>query len=639
MIDGVNSPSDLKKLNISQLKELAGEIRREIISTVATNGGHLAPSLGVVELTLALHTVFHAPDDKIIWDVGHQCYTHKLITGRRDMFARLRRNGGLSGFPKPGESPYDCFGTGHSSTSISAALGFALARDLRGENHHVVAVIGDGALTGGMAFEAMNHVGHLGTRLIIVLNDNEMSIAKNVGAIATYLSRLRSNPKYSRSKKSIRGFLSKLGRWGELINRTLDRAKSSFKYLIVPGMYFEQLGFTYLGPIDGHDLVALQQVLNDAKRIDGPVLIHVITKKGKGYGPAELDPNRFHGVGPFDIDTGRPLSASSAPTYSSVFGDTLIAIARQHPEVVAITAAMSDGTGLGGFAEQFPERTFDVGIAEQHAVTLAAGLAACGMRPVVAIYSTFLQRAYDQLIHDVALQKLPVIFAIDRAGFVGEDGETHQGLFDLSYLGSIPNFTIMAPKDEAELRCMLVTALETQGPVAIRYPRGKGTGESNCDRTEPLPLGKAEVLLEGSDAAVFAVGPLVFAALEAARMLHTEGIEISVVNPRFIKPLDEDLLLTMARRCRRILTAEENVLRGGFGSATSESLARNRVSGVQLMSLGVPDEFVKQGTAGEQRSLYHLEATGIANAVRSLVKTAGYRSPESDASTGRKRGG
>lgn len=635
-IDRVNSPSDLKRLGLPQLKKLAAEIREEILATVSTNGGHLAPSLGVVELTLALHIVFNMPKDKIIWDVGHQCYAHKLVAGRRHVFSSLRRSEGISGFPKRGESPYDCFGTGHSSTSISAALGFALARDLRGEDYHVVAVIGDGALTGGMAFEAMNHAGHLGTRLIVILNDNQMSIAKNVGAIATYLSRLRSNPRYSKSKKSIRGFLARLGPVGDMIGRTLDRAKGSFKYLLVPGMYFEQLGFTYLGPIDGHDLVALQQVLNDAKRIDGPVLVHVVTRKGKGYLPAELDPNTFHGVGPFDIDSGRLISAPGPPTYSSVFGNALIEIARERPDVVAITAAMSDGTGLGDFAREFPERFFDVGIAEQHAVTLAAGLAACGMRPVVAIYSTFLQRAYDQLIHDVALQRLPVIFAVDRAGFVGEDGETHQGLFDLSYLGSIPNFTVMAPKDEAELCCMLVTALEIQGPVAIRYPRGRGMGTSMSHRLEPLPLGKAEVLLEGRDAAVFAVGPLAFTALEAAAMLRSEGIEISVVNPRFIKPIDEESLISMARRCRRILTAEENILHGGFGSAVSETLTRNRVSAVQLVTLGVTDEFVKQGNPDEQRSRYYLDASGIANAVRSLVKTTGYRSSQSDASMGRK---
>lgn len=620
ILDNIASPADLKHLTLAQLELLAQEIREEIVRVVAQNGGHLAPNLGVVELTLALHLVFDSPRDKIIWDVGHQCYVHKILTGRRTRFATLRQFGGLSGFPKRAESPHDVFNTGHSSTSISAALGMALARDLKRENFKVVAVIGDGALTGGMAFEAMNHAGHLKTDLIVVLNDNEMSIAGPVGAMAAYLSRLRTDPRYSRSKEELEFLLKRLPRVGPKFLHLIERLKDSLKYLVIPGMLFEELGFTYLGPIDGHNIAQLKEVLQQASRIRGPVLVHVLTKKGKGYPPAEARPEVFHGVGAFDPQSGEILGQGGPPTFTSVFGTELVRQGEKDERIVAITAAMPEGTGLIPFARRFPRRFFDVGIAEQHAVTLAGGLAAMGLRPVVAIYSTFIQRAVDQVIHDVALMGLPVTLALDRAGLVGEDGETHQGVFDIALLRCVPGIVLMAPKDEQELRHMLVTALNLKGPSALRYPRGKGVGVPLEGAAKPLPVGKGEVLREGSKAAIIALGPLVYAALEAAEDLAGRGIEVAVINARFVKPLDTELIIKWARQTGHIITLEEHAVAGGFGSAVLEALAAAGCTEVKVKCLGIGDIFVTHGKPDVLREHLGLTAPSIAAEVERLLK-------------------
>jgi 1-deoxy-D-xylulose-5-phosphate synthase len=610
IIDKIESPADLRKLSPEELAKLPREIRTLLIKTVSRTGGHLAPNLGVVELTIALHLVFHSPDDKIVWDVGHQSYIHKILTGRRSQLESLRQFGGLSGFPKARESEHDIFETGHSSTSISAALGLALARDLRGEKHQVVAVIGDGALTGGMAFEALNHAGQLGRRMIVVLNDNEMSITRNVGAMAGYLSRLRTEPLYHKSKQDIEELLRKIPGVGQQMIRLVERLKGSLKYLLVAGILFEELGFTYLGPIDGHDIEQLRQVLARAKDLPGPVLVHVCTKKGKGYPPAEKNPGLFHGIGSFNLATGEPLPGSGIPSYTKVFGSTLVRLAESDERLVAITAAMRDGTGLKEFAQKYPQRFIDVGIAEQHAVTLAAGLARGGYLPVVAIYSTFLQRAYDQIIHDVALQQLPVLFAVDRAGIVGEDGETHQGLFDLSYLRSVPGLVLMAPKDQNELALMLESAVGYNCPAAIRYPRGAGIAKPLPPGHQPIPIGRGELLRRGDYLALLAVGPLVYTALEVAEQLHRQGKEAAVVNCRFVSPLDSQLICRWAERCGRVLTLEENVLAGGFGSAVLELLTENGYQG-ETARIGVPDCFVQHGAPDILRHCYHLDAEGI----------------------------
>ncbi len=623
LLERVQGPADLRQMGVAELNLLAEEIRQVIIETVSVTGGHLAPSLGVVELTLALHTVFNSPVDKIIWDVGHQTYAHKLVTGRRKEFHTLRQLGGLSGFPKFSESPHDVFQTGHSSTAISAALGMAKARDLQGASFEVVAVVGDGSLTGGISFEALNHAGHDGTHLIIVLNDNEMSIASNVGALSGYLSRLRTDPRYSRFKADLDVLLHKIPGIGETVARAAERLKDSLKYLVVPGMLFEELGFTYLGPVDGHNITAMQEVLRRARQVDGPVMVHVLTRKGKGYAPAEREPHLFHGVGPFEKETGRILKTPGPPTYSQVFGKCMIRLAERDPRVVAITAAMRDGTGLQEFARRFPRRFFDVGIAEQHAVTFAAGLATQGLRPVVAIYSTFLQRAYDQIIHDVALPNLPVIFALDRAGVVGDDGATHQGMFDLSYLRLVPNLSIMAPRDEEELQRMLQAALEHQGPSAIRYPRSQGRGIPLQDTRAPVPWGKAEILRWGGDVALVAIGSMVHPALEAAEGLAGEGIQCTVVDARFVKPLDVETIKQVAGETERIVTVEENVLLGGFGSAVLEMLNRLGFRGIAARTLGLPDEFIEHGPRSHFLQVLGLEAEGIAGAVRELVRLRG----------------
>lgn len=621
LLEKVNSPQDLRQFEFTELEELAGEIRKKIVETVSRTGGHLAPNLGVVELSIALHRVFCTPHDKIIWDVGHQCYVHKLLTGRREKFDTLRQLGGISGFPLPSESPHDAFGTGHSSTSISAALGMALARDLKGEKYSVVAVIGDGAMTGGMAFEALNHAGHLKKDLIVVLNDNEMSIAQNVGAMSGYLTRLRTDPVYSRGKEEIEQLLRRMP-IGSTLLRIGEKLKDSLKYLVVPGMIFEELGFTYLGPVDGHSIRDLCNVLNKAKSLKGPILIHVLTKKGKGYAPAEKNPDRFHGTGAFDVQTGKPIKNSSVPTYTEVFGSTLVKLASLDKRLVAVTAAMTSGTGLENFARLYPDRFFDVGIAEQHAVTMAAGMAKAGLRPVVAIYSTFLQRAYDQIIHDVCLQNLPVKFAVDRAGIVGEDGATHQGLFDLSFLRSIPNMVVMAPKDENELQHMLATAFFYEGPAAVRYPRGSGTGCQLDTDLRELPVGKAEVLRDGTDVALLAAGNTVAIAEAAARELSSLGVGAAVINARFVKPLDEECILYYAELTGRIVTVEENLLQGGFGSAVLELLAARGLCGTKVHCLGVNDTFVEHGKPAQLREKLKLTAEYIAEVVLGKEKSS-----------------
>ncbi|MBU0674771.1 MAG: 1-deoxy-D-xylulose-5-phosphate synthase [Proteobacteria bacterium] len=595
----INSPQDLRRLSTSQLPRLAEEIRREIIETVSKNGGHLAPCLGVVELTLALHYVFNTPDDKLIWDVGHQAYAHKLLTGRRERFNTLRKHNGISGFPKRSESPYDAFDTGHSSTSISASLGISLAKSLKGDHHRAIAVIGDGSMTGGMAFEALNQAGHVDKNLIVVLNDNEMSISPNVGALSSFLSRKMTGRAVSRLKRDMEQFLKSFANVGENILQVLKKSEESIKGFFTPGMLFEALKFEYVGPIPGHQIDTLLETLQNVRDFShGPVLIHVITTKGKGYRPAEENPGDYHGVGPFDIATGAPLpSAPSPPTYTKTFGNTIVQMADLDARIIAITAAMPAGTGLSTFARRFPDRFFDVGIAEQHAVTFAAGLATEGMLPVVAVYSTFLQRAMDQVIHDVCLPNLPVTFAIDRGGLVGDDGPTHHGVFDISFLRMIPNMVIMAPKDEEELQHMLYTAIHHPGPAAVRYPRGNGVGVKLSTKLMTFPIGKGELLREGDDLLILPVGNRVYSALAASEGLAKIGIQAAVINPRFIKPLDGDLICEWATRTGRVLTVEDNVRNGGFGSSVLELLAKRLTNHpITTRILGIPDRFVEHGS-------------------------------------------
>ena len=613
ILDTINSPVDLRKLSVEQLGTLAAEIRETIIQTVSQTGGHLAPCLGVVELTLAIHYVFDTPEDKLVWDVGHQSYTHKLITGRREQFHTLRQYQGLSGFPKRAESPYDAFDTGHSSTSISASLGIATAKDLKGDLHKSIAVIGDGSMTGGMAFEALNQAGHLHKNLIVILNDNEMSISPNVGALSSFLSRKLTSKTAVRVKKEMEHFLKSFSNVGENILSVLKKSEESFKGFFTPGMLFEALKFEYIGPIPGHKLENLIEALSNVRDFStGPTLIHVLTTKGKGYEPAEKNPGDFHGVGPFCIETGHPLPSPPAPpSYTKIFGETLVEIAAQDPRVVAITAAMPAGTGLSNFSQRFPERFFDVGIAEQHAITFAAGMATEGLLPVVAIYSTFFQRALDQIIHDVCLPNLPVTLAIDRGGLVGDDGPTHHGVFDLSFLRFIPNLVIMAPKDENELRHMLHTAILHPGPAAVRYPRGNGEGVFLDEVRQRLPLGKGELLREGEDILLLPIGNRVAAALEAATGLKKLGMEAAVINPRFIRPLDEELICEWARRTGKVITIEDNVKKGGFGSAVLELFAKKNLWGVQTKILGLPDKFMEHGTQAQLRHKGNIDAPAI----------------------------
>jgi len=622
ILSTIDSPADLRQLAEKDLPALAGEIRREIIDTVARTGGHLAPGLGVVELTLALHYVFNTPDDRIIWDVGHQCYAHKLLTGRREQFRTLRQYQGISGFPKRAESPFDCFDTGHSSTSISAALGMALAKDIRRDKNRVVAVIGDGSMTGGMAFEALNQAGHLDKDLIVILNDNEMSISPNVGALSSFLSRKLTGKTVTRARREVESLLKSMANVGENILHILRKTEESFKGFFTPGMLFEALKFEYIGPIPGHQIDSLLETLRNVRDFSsGPVLIHVITTKGKGYPPAERNPGDYHGVGPFDKATGAPLATPAAPiSYTRCFGDTLVHIAEKEPKVVAITAAMPAGTGLMRFSKRFPERFFDVGIAEQHAVTFAAGLAAEGMLPVVAIYSTFLQRSLDQIIHDVCLPNLPVTLAIDRGGVVGDDGPTHHGIYDLCFLRFIPNLVIMAPKDENELQHMLHTAIYHPGPAAVRYPRGAGEGTDLSSTLLKLPIGKGEVLREGKDVLLLPVGNRVHPALAAAEGLAKLGIDAAVVNPRFVKPLDRDLIVEWAEKTGRVVTVEDNARQGGFGSAVAELLAAGGLGRVKLKILGYPDRFLEHGP---QKTLYKIgkiDTPAIINAAMELME-------------------
>ncbi|KUO50545.1 MAG: 1-deoxy-D-xylulose-5-phosphate synthase [Desulfitibacter sp. BRH_c19] len=619
ILEKISGPQDLKSLSISELEQLAKEVRVKLLDTVSITGGHLAPSLGVTELTIALHSVYNSPSDKVVWDVGHQSYVHKLITGRYEKFHTLRQYGGISGFPKREDSEHDHFNTGHSSTSISAALGMALARDQKAENNSVVAVIGDGALTGGMAFEALNYAGDLQLDLTVILNDNKMSIAGNVGALSSYLTRLRTDPKYEKGKEEIENILKRLPRIGSTVVRLADRLKDALKYLVVPGMLFEELGYTYLGPVDGHNILAVQQVLKSAKSTKGPVLVHVITTKGKGYEPAEKNPNTFHGTGPFELATGKSLKKQLIPSYTEVFGKTLVDLARNDKRILAITAAMPDGTGLNYFADEFPTRYFDVGIAEQNAITMAAGLATQGFIPVVALYSTFLQRAYDQIIHDICLQKLPVILAIDRAGLVGEDGETHHGLFDISFLRNIPNLLFMAPKDEAELQQMLLTAIKSGGPVAIRYPRGAGIGVPLQKKILPLEIGSGEILIKGKHLTIAAVGPHVYTALNAADLLQKQGLSCTVINPRFIKPLDSKLIIDSIKQTKRLITVEENFVAGGFGSSLIELLAEYDINGIEIRNIGVKDNFITHGSQSLLRQKIGLTPEGIVQAAASMV--------------------
>ena len=616
LLNRIENPEDVKKLTVRELEQLASELRHFIIDTVSQNGGHLAPNLGTVELTLALYSVFDFPADKLVWDVGHQAYSHKILTGRRDAFSTLRKKGGITGFPNRFESAYDAFGVGHASTSISAALGMALARDAKGEKNQVIAVIGDGALTGGESFEALNNAGDLGTKLIVILNDNEMSIDANVGAMSEYLSRIRIAPQYARAKRDMGSLLMSIPHIGDKVYKTASHLKDGVRSVLVPGSLFEEMGFHYIGPLDGHNIALMEEVFKSAKEMEGPVLIHIHTVKGKGYQPAEQAPEKFHGVGCFDPSTGKSAKkAGCAPSYTSVFSQALIELAKDRPDILAITAAMPSGTGLKAFGKAYPKRFFDVGIAEEHAMTLAAGMAAGGMHPVIALYSTFAQRAYDQLIHDVCLQNLPVTLCLDRAGLVGEDGPTHHGVFDLSYLRQMPNMCVMAPKDEEELRHMLATAIAIPGPAAVRYPRGAGLGVALTDSFEKLPVGKAEVLQEKGEIAFLAVGTMVEHAKAAAAILAEEGIEAAVVNMRFIKPLDTALIDAMAKTKKLIITVEENVLAGGFGSAVVEYLADSGQQ-VPLVRFGIPDRFIEQGTRKELLSLCGLQPEQMAERVR-----------------------
>jgi 1-deoxy-D-xylulose-5-phosphate synthase len=622
LLETIHSPADLKTLTRAQLDQLAAEMRHVIIQTVARRAGHLAPNLGVIELTLALHRVFDSPRDKIIWDVGHQSYPHKLVTGRFEQFDTLRSLGGIRGYPARVESEHDPFGTCHGSTSISAALGFAVARDLKGEDSHVVAVIGDGALTGGMAYEGLNNAGELGKRLIVILNDNEWSISPNVGAISRYLTRLTTHRFYRQLERDVFELLGRVPRLGSKAQEAARRIKEGLANLVVPGVLFEELGLKYYGPIDGHDLDLLIATLVELKEVPGPVLLHVVTKKGKGYAPAESDAGTFHGVGIFDPETGT-TSKSARKTYTHVFGETAVEIAAKLPNVVAVTAAMTDNTGLKPFAKQFPDRFFDVGMAEEHGVTFSAGLAAAGLIPLTTIYSTFLQRGFDQIIHDVAVQDLHVVFCIDRAGLVGEDGGPQHGAFDVGFLRMIPGVVVMQPKDGAELRDMLWTAVQHRGsPIAVRYPRAN-VPEENLPQREPeiLALGISEQLRAGGDVAILALGTMVAPSLAAAELLAADGISATVVNARFAAPVDESAILGLARSVGRLVTVEENVLAGGFGDAVHECLAQHDHTTTPVLHLALPDQFVTHGKRDELLAQIGLDAPGIARKVLEWVRT------------------
>lgn len=618
----IDSPDALKQLSLPELEQLAAELRHEIIDTVSRTGGHLASSLGTVELTLALHYVLNSPVDKIIWDVGHQAYAHKLLTGRRTRFSGLRQLHGISGFPKRSESPHDCFDVGHSSTSISAATGMAIARDVQHKNHKIAAVIGDGSLTAGLAFEALNHAGHLDKNMIIILNDNEMSISNNVGALSSFLSRKMTSRLFVRFKRETENFLNSVPHFGKDLLQLAKRTEDSFKTFVTPGMLFEAFGIDYVGPIDGHQLDEIIEALQHVKDLQGPVLVHVVTRKGRGFTPAEENPAVYHGVGPFDKDTGviKKGDGACAPSYTAVFGAYLCELAQQEKRLVALTAAMTSGTGLNMFSQQYPGRFFDVGIAEQHAVTCAAGMAAEGLRPVVAIYSTFMQRAYDNILHDVCMQNLPVTFALDRGGLVGADGPTHHGVFDFSFMRHIPNLTMVVPRDENELRRAMLSATTSSGPYAYRYPRGSGRGLNVCDTVTPFSLGCAEILRTGTDATILALGPCVYTALEAAKELGAEGYSVGVVDARFLKPLDVKTITDCALSSSAIITLEENVLAGGFGSSVMELLEQHDIV-MPIKRIGLPDMFLEQGTQEELRHIYGLDREGVVSAVGKFLRS------------------
>jgi len=622
-LERIRFPQDLKALPRTDLPQLVEEIREKIVQTVSCCGGHLSSNLGVVELTVALHYLFDAPEDKIVWDVGHQSYAHKILTGRLSQLPTLRQEGGLAGFPKREESPYDTFNAGHASTAISAALGMAVARDLRSEKHRVIAVVGDGSLTGGLSWEGLNQSGHLKRDLIVVLNDNEMSISPNVGALSAYLNRLITGNFLLKMKQDVKDLMGQIPQIGSPMVRWASRIEELLKGLVAPGLVFEELGFKYFGPIEGNNLNHLLETLEGVKKLKGPVLFHVLTRKGKGYPPAEKNPSLFHSPPPFEVASGRFLQAESPPTYTQAFSQALILLAQEDDRIVGITAAMAEGTGLDRFSRLFPSRFFDVGIAEQHAVTFAGGLACSGFLPVVAIYSTFLQRAYDQLLHDICLQNLHVVFAVDRAGIVGSDGPTHSGIYDLSYLRHLPHMVVAAPKDENELRHLLKTAISHPGPFAIRYPRGPGRGVPADQELKCLEIGKAEVLEEGEDIVLLAIGSMVYPALQAAQCLREkEGIKAAVVNARFLKPLDLTLIEALAKKTGRMLTVEENVLPGGFGSAVLESLADLKVlpGGIQIERMGLPDAIIRQGKMQEVRARYGLSADSIATKALQMTR-------------------
>lgn len=613
MLEKINGPKDIKALSWEELDVLGQEIRQFLIEKISATGGHLASNLGVVELTMAIYRTFDLPEDKVIWDVGHQAYTHKILSGRKD-FDDLRQFGGISGFPKRAESPCDSFNTGHSSTSISAGLGMAIGRDLRGEDYHVISIIGDGALTGGMAYEALNNAARINKNFIIILNDNNMSISENVGGMSKYLSGIRTGAGYNDLKRQITDLLEKIPVAGPRMIRRISMIKQGLKQLLIPGMLFEDMGITYLGPVDGHDVKQLSRVLNEAKRLDHAVLVHVLTKKGKGYAPAEKNPSAFHGVNPFDISTGKPKKAKTAPSYTDIFSKKLVELAGRDKRIVAITAAMPDGTGLTRFKNEFPDRFFDVGIAEQHAVTSAAGMAAAGMRPVVAVYSSFLQRGFDQILHDVCIQNLPVVFAVDRAGLVGSDGETHQGIFDLSYLTCIPNMAVLAPKNRWELEKELEFAFQYPGPIAIRYPRGEGY-QGLKEYQAPVEFRRGELISEGEGIALLAVGSMVSTAEHIRDKLKEEGYDLTLANGRFIKPIDVKLVDRLAATHDCIVTLEENVLQGGFGLQVT-SYVHKHYPDVRVLNIALPDAYVEHGNVSLLREALGIDSDSIIRRMR-----------------------
>jgi len=628
ILDKINGPADLRALDIPSLHKLADEIRDFLVQSVSKTGGHLAPSLGTVELTLALHYVYQTPIDRLVWDTGHQAYGHKVMTGRRDRFNTLRQFGGLCGFPKRSESEYDTFAVGHAGTALSSAYGMARGRDLKGEHFHVVAVVGDASISNGLSMEAINNIGHAKdgkkTNMVVVLNDNEMSISPNVGAMAAHLNKILMGKRYQQARRSVEALLERIPKVGRDVLRMTQHAEEALKGFMTPGTMFEEMGFTYFGPINGHDVSTMVEIFRRVREIKGPILLHVITRKGKGYAPAEANPEKFHGIGVFDPATGQsaPTAPGTPPSYTQVFSDTMLELAEKRKDLVGITAAMPDGTGLKAFGERYPERYFDVGIAEGHAGCMAAGLACEGAKPVVAVYSTFIQHAYDQIIHDVCMQKLPVVFALDRAGIVGEDGETHTGAFDLSFLRCVPNLVVMAPADENEMRHMLYTAVEYEGPSAIRYPRGAGEGVPMDKGLKRLEIGKGELLREGPDVGILAIGRMVGVAKIAAEILSAKGISASVANMRFAKPLDEGLVVSLAEKTKVLVTLEENAAQGGFGSAVSELLALKGLTSIPLKIVGLPDEFIEHGKPLVIRKKWGLEPEGVAATVETFLKKA-----------------